>query len=66
VPNDKRSVEVSLVDGIYTVRSPGFLSTYKNVGQAIEEILTSLVVRELYDNNFSVKEVHFVINKLLK
>jgi len=66
VPNDTRSCVVSLNDGIYTVKSPHYLSTYKKIEEAIVEVLECLVCRELYDNNFNTNEINFVVSKLVK
>jgi hypothetical protein len=66
VPNDSRSCVVSLNDGIYTVKSPWYVSTYKKIDEAIVEVLECLVSRELYDNNFNTSEINFVVSKLIK
>lgn len=66
VPNGTKSCTVSLNDGIYTVKNQYYLSTYKKLEEAVIEILEELVCRELYDNNFSVKEINFVVSKLIK
>lgn len=66
VPNDTRSCVVSFDGEIYTVRSSSYLSTYKRLEDAVIEVLECLVSRELYDNNYTTKEINFVISKLLK
>lgn len=66
VPNGSRFCTVSLNDGIYTVATQDFKSTYKRLDEAIVEVLECLVCRELYDNNFDTNQINFVVTKLIR
>lgn len=66
VPNGSKSCNVTMKDGIYTVRSSNFLSTYKRLGDAVIEIMEDLVCREMFDNNFNSTEIGYVVSKLIK
>lgn len=66
VPNNTKSVIVTLNEGLYKVKSCMFESTYNNFEDARMEVLENLVTRELYDNNFNESQVNYVIKLLIK
>ena len=66
VPNGTKSVLITVKDGLFSVDSDQWHTTYKNLDDVAIEILECLVSREMYDNNFNASEINLVINTLLK
>lgn len=66
VPNDSVYVDVAYNNGRYEVKSStGYFSTYTDLDDAKDEVLSDLVTRELYDNKFEEKLIKYINKRLV-
>lgn len=66
VPNDTKWVCIQVNDqDKYYVSNLTYNSTYDTIGDAVIEIMECLVTRELYSKGYSIKDIKFVVSKLL-